>query len=386
MRFIIFKVTYGFPTYRTANRVDLLFDARHLNASGIGSYTKRILDVLPEWSQQRDRSVCVLTDSDLPDTGLKTITFAQSRMYSVREQISFLRATLHERARLLWTPHYVPPLLSSVPYCVTVHDLIHLAPSAEGGLPQPKRTIASGLIWKSLRGAELIFTDTEAVRSVVRAQLGVAPRRVITAPVGIDPAWFRSSPTSNSVAPPYFVYVGNVKRHKNLSRLLQAFSIVSRYRPDVELLLVGGGRSLRTVDNGVRHDLGTLNGKVRTVGRLEQSELIRIVSEATALVLPSLHEGMGIPPLEAMAAGTASLVSDIPALRETCGAGSLYCDPSSAEDIADKMLMLLLDDQQRHRVIDRGRAWVRGRQEMASANRALLAIEDWFQSTMGSQV
>jgi hypothetical protein len=132
-------------------------------------------------------------------------------------------------------------------------------------------------------------------------------------------------PSSN----PFFIYVGNVKPHKNLHRLVEA---IAGMPEGVDLYVVGGNAVAKNFDvvalKAIEHSNGVL-----LLGRVEREELKCHLSKAFALVMPSLYEGLGLPPLEAMAVGTPVAAASIPALRETCAQAAAYFDPRDVDDI-----------------------------------------------------
>jgi glycosyltransferase involved in cell wall biosynthesis len=136
--------------------------------------------------------------------------------------------------------------------------------------------------------------------------------------------------------------------------LLEAFALMTTRVPH-DLVLIGAISGLRTVDHGAISAAEEIGSRVRLVGRVDDSVLRAFVGHAAALVFPSLYEGFGLPPLEAMAAGVPSVVSDIPTLRETCADASEYFDPLDPHDMADQMVSVLTRPDVRRRLIDAGR-------------------------------
>src|SRR5215213_8016876 len=120
---------------------------------------------------------------------------------------------------------------------------------------------------------------------------------------------------------PFLLYPASPWPHKNHARLLEAFTLVRRERPELRLVLTGSGH-------------GVLPDGVESVGYVTQDELASLYRRASALVFPSLYEGFGQPPLEAMACGCPVACSDLPPLREVCGDAAVYFDPEDPEAIA----------------------------------------------------
>jgi glycosyltransferase involved in cell wall biosynthesis len=153
-------------------------------------------------------------------------------------------------------------------------------------------------------------------------------------PIPVDEAWFQpADPGISPVAGPYLLYVGNTKWHKNLPLLLTAYADVAHDIPH-KLVIAGSGESLRAGDDRVAALAAEQGDRVQVMGRLDFDVLRSLVAGADLLVMPSLHEGAGLPPIEAMASRTAVLASDIASLRETCGDGADYFDPHDHRALA----------------------------------------------------
>lgn len=148
---------------------------------------------------------------------------------------------------------------------------------------------------------------------------------------------------------PYLLFVGSFAPNKNLPRVIEAFSAVRR--ADERLVLVGA-----PVKSFAQHGVPGVPDGVVLPGRLPDDALIALYAHARALVFPSLYEGFGIPPLEAMRLGCPVIASDIPALREVCGSAALFCNPHDAGSIGVAMRTILDDAALRARLAAAGQA------------------------------
>jgi len=162
---------------------------------------------------------------------------------------------------------------------------------------------------------------------------------------------------------PYFLFVGSPTPNKNLMAAVEAFQRLGR--SDVSFVLVGAAKA--NVFSGAAGQRDTAN--IIRPGRLSDEEIAALYKGATALVFPSLYEGFGIPPLEAMVHGCPVVASRIPAVEEVCADAALYFDPYDIDDIAAKMRDILSSDQVRQSLIAKGTARYKNFSWMESARR-----------------
>lgn len=362
------------PKVRTTSTrtVDLLFDARHIRQSGIGTYILNNLPHLEDAAARHRLSLAVLADHDtVPEVSASTELIlaspASAAMYSPAEQSVWHRAFEALRPRAVWLPHYVHPLASWSPpnrrmlTYVTVHDTIHLLPRELSGQSWAKRMYARAMLGADARLCRRIFTPSEATAATLKAV--VRSPRILVTPIPVNQSWFEPiDPSLSPVSGRYVLYVGNSKRYKNLPLLLEAFSELGDTVPH-KLVIAGGGANLRTMDGRVRRLAEDNADRVVLTGQLRFPVLRSMVASADLLVMPSLCEGAGLPPVEAMASGTAVLSSDIAALRETCGDGADYFDPHDRGGLAQLIRRYCTDDAARASLAARGHSHVKKRQQ-----------------------
>ena len=363
--------------------VDVLFDARHIRQSGIGTYIRTQLPHLEEAAARHRLALAVLADPDTvpalsPSTEVILASPPSAPMYSGKEQLVWWRALAAARPRAVWLPHYPFPLARWLPRnrrihtYVTVHDTIHLLPESISGQNRARRLYARTMLRADARACRRIFTPSEATAVTL---LGIErSARVLVTPIPVDEIWFEpADPALSPVTGPYLLYVGNTKRHKNLPLVLEAFAEVADTLAH-RLVIAGGGVSLRTADDRVRRLAAEMGERVVVLGQLDFAVLRALVASAQLLVMPSLYEGAGLPPLEAMASGTAVVASDIPAVRETCGSGAVFFDPHDADGLAQLIRTYCTDDGARAELARRGRDYVVARQQRIDPTAAAEAI------------
>lgn len=359
--------------------VDLLFDARHVRQSGIGTYIRTQLPHLEEAASRHGISLAVLADRETvpelrPSTRVVLASPPSAAMYSPAEQLAWRRAFATTRPRAVWLPHYPYPLARLLPgnrgmlTYVTVHDTIQLLPRRISGQSWARRGYARVMLKADARSCRRIFTPSEATAAALRGITRSA--RVSVTPIPVDHIWFEPvDPSLSPVTGRYLLYVGNAKRYKNLPLLLEAFSGLAETIPH-KLVIAGGGATLRTLDDRVRRLAEGNPDRIVLTGQLDFAALRALVASAELLIMPSLHEGAGLPPLEAMASRTPVLSSDIPVLRETCGDGAAFFNPHDPNHLADAIRTYCADDLARARLAARGHSFVVGRQQRICATAA----------------
>lgn len=308
-----------------------------LHSSGIGTYLQelvpRVLASRPDWS-------FVLLGSrveagDWPSVDREDIRWVGcgAPIYSLREQWEVPQAVPRE-TDLLWVPHFNVPVRYKGRLLVTVHDVFHLAQRRFAGRG-PKRWAAQFLLEAVKRKADAILTPSEFTAGEFRRWVG-EPRSLTVTPLAAGPLWSQSLGGATPHPRPYFLFVGNVKPHKNLAGLLDAFASVQGRIPH-DLVVAGKKEGFLSGDAGSVERAKGMEGRVLFLGALEPEVLKRWVAFAQAAVLPSFYEGFGLPPLEAMAMGTPVVVSNRASLPEVCADAALYVDPDKTESIAEAL-------------------------------------------------
>lgn len=332
--------------------VRIAIDGRKWRDYGIGTYVRNLIRHLSRIDPQTTYFVlCDPLDEPAVRVGENVVPVVEAaKGYSLDEHLTIPRRLRRLSVDLFHSPHYVLPLRCPVPTVVTVHDCIHLR------FPEylPNRlahTYARYMIGHALRTATRVLTVSEASR---RDMLHFFPKadggRITVIPNAIDESLL-GVPTPDELEQvkeryqlggPFVLFVGNIKPHKNLHRLVEAFAQVKRRPAHQSLKLVvigeesGGYTSLRrTVETtGVRQD-------VRFFGYVPEPTLAALYRLASVFAFPSLYEGFGLPPLEAMACGTPVVTSRISSLPEVVGDAALLVDPENVDDIASGLSRVL---------------------------------------------
>ncbi|GGK34159.1 glycosyl transferase [Caldalkalibacillus thermarum] len=319
--------------------MNICIDMRMIESSGIGTY---LYNLVLRLIRDTDYNYYLLGSRRSLNKIIvqnKSINFVEfdEKIYSLKEQIYF---TNHlSDIDLFWSPHYNIPIFYKGKLLVTVHDVFHLAmPKFVNGFH--KKLYAKFMFSQIRKKADAILTVSEFSKKELNRWTKIESSKVYVTHNGVDESWFNVSRTQKVHDKPYFLFVGNVKPHKNLIRLLKAFESIKDEIPH-DLIIIGKKEGFITGDAKVAEQAKLLDNRVHFTGYIEDDLLKKYMANAESLVFPSLYEGFGLPPLEAMACGTPVIVSNVASLPEVCGDAALYCNPHNVEDIADKMKLLI---------------------------------------------
>ena len=350
----------------------IAIDARKIRYFGIGTYVRNLLRQLARQDETHDYVVfCREADWDAIDgLGPRIRPVVETAgNYSVAEQLALPIDLRREGADLFHAPHYVLPPLTPCRSVVTIHDCIHLR------FPQylPNRmgyAYARAQMWTATHKAARVMTVSEASKRDILRYFSVPESRIDVIYNAIDDRFWQE-PTADDVmrvrdryrlTDPFVLYAGNIKPHKNLERLIEAFQLMRQNDADlsnVQLLIIGDEISkYATLRRAVhRHKL---HKHVRFFGFVSDQTLAALYRLAYVFVFPSLYEGFGLPPLEAMASGCPVITSNVSSLPEVVGDAAVMIDPYEPAAIAEAMHRVLTTPALREDLQRRGLARARG--------------------------
>ena len=267
-------------------------------------------------------------------------------------------------AQVIHSTYAVPPTTDRA-RVVTIHDLSFVGHPEWFGA-RDRAVLNAGVRWAA-RHAERIIVPSRDTRDDVRALPGVAAERVAVIAEGVEPRFRPLDPADVApvlarlaLARPYVLAVGNLQPRKNLARLLEAWAaLVGANAAGEHVLVLAGGVRGRRTDVARTVAALHLQGRVQITGYVADADLPALYCGATAFVCASLHEGFGLPVLEAMAAGTPVACSRATALPDTAGDAATYFDPLDTDDIAATLMALLDHAEMRERLRQRGVARAR---------------------------
>ena len=335
-------------------------DARKLWDGGIGTYIRGLAAAMSERPRGHEL-VALLGPEDrgrFAWGGPVREVEVRAGHYGVREHWAVPAAARRARVSLLHAPHYILPLGWSGPSVVTSHDLIHVR--FAHFFPPGAALYARAMAGAAARRARAVIVNSSHTARDVIELLGVPPPKVQVIPLGPTPGLSRPDPASveafrraRALPSAFVLYMGARKPHKNLPLLLESLArIPAADRP--ALVLSGAAWSPTGALGALARRLG-LEAGLHFAGDLrDPQDLARLYAAATLYVQPSLTEGFGLPPLEAMACGTAVLSSTGGALPETVGDAAETLPPEDADRWAAAIRALLADPARRAEWVRRG--------------------------------
>jgi alpha-1,3-rhamnosyl/mannosyltransferase len=358
----------GAPGGGSGDRVSLRvgYDATPLlpPRTGVGQYTYRLLQALTDRHPEAEYLLYTNRDAELLSAPFRSTQVIQSGFGASRWlwlHVALPQLSSAAQPALFHFPNAEAPLSLSVPYVLTLHDLsLFRHPSFH-----PRSRLLTMRLWLPLaaRRAAAIICVSRFTQREARRVLGLANDRLHFIPSAAgpafrpvtDPAVRRRVAETYALPERFLLFVGTLEPRKNLGRLLRACAYLSTRGIAIPLVVAGPkGWGMRAVQR--RFEQAVRRRQLHWLGFVAQDDLPAIYSLATALVFPSLYEGFGLPVLEAMACGTAVVMSDRPAHAEIAGGAALTFDPEDVGDMADAIAQLVSSPTKLDELRQRGQA------------------------------
>jgi glycosyltransferase involved in cell wall biosynthesis len=250
---------------------------------------------------------------------------------------------------LLHCPSFVVPWRISVPFVVTVHDAA--ARWAPTDHPLEWRMYDKVLMPARLREARAVITGSEFARREVAATYGLKPDRVVAIPYGLDSRYLMPQPPRQpgDVSGP-LLFPGAPIGRKNLDAVLRCMAASLNGSLGRVALEISGAREENFPAVAARIRALGLESRVRWLGQVPQDQMPQLIANASVVVYPSLYEGFGFPPLEAMAVGTPVVASDRGSLPEVLGSAALLIDPDDDRALSEALEAVLSRSELRERL------------------------------------
>ena len=351
--------------------VKIAIDIRRMAEFGVGTYIRNVVRTLYRLDHQNEYFL-IGPAAKVQEIGVLPHNFQTIPAAAPERTVGGYREFRSALKRLNCDLVHIPNLFSvprflPCPYVMTVHDMLeHMSRARQQSgfwgtwhMQMTKRV---------LRGAARIFAVSNFTRTEIEKLFGIPPERIEVVYNAIDERFLRghASPADREliaqryqVTYPFLLYAGRISPHKNVVRMIEAFSALKaelekeQAYPDLKLIIIGddlsGNPDLRrtVVRSGVQND-------VRFLGFIPIEVLRIFYDSAKIFVFPSLYEGFGLPPLEAMAHGTPVVTSNVSSLPEVVGNAAVLVNPENVFEIMRALHRVLMDQPLRERMKERG--------------------------------
>lgn len=350
---------------------------------GLGRYTQEIADNMINIDKDNDYVIFLEPDNfdefviAPADAGRVKKVKVNIRWYTLKEQVLFPYYIKKERLDLIHFPHFNVPIFTPGKFVVTVHDLILTKfPTVRATTLNPMiyrlKSLAYRLvIWLALKRSQKIITVSDFTKNDIIEQFHISPDKIAVTYEGVanlakgnDTLFVKKLDEEGTlhhynIRDNFLLYIGNAYPHKNLEGLILAFSKILPQYPEIRLVLVGKSdyfyervkdyaKSLGLYQNGQSED------QVIFPGYVPDAELEVLFKRALFYIFPSLYEGFGLPPLEAMAKGCPVLSSDKSSMPEILGDAALYFNPEDKELMQESILKMIEDEKLRSSLAAKG--------------------------------
>ena len=367
---------------RNNKNIKIGIDARFYGpiGKGLGRYTQEIVDNIIR-IQPDNEYVIFLSKANFDEfiSGNKNVkkVLADVGWYTLKEQLFFPWFIYREQLDLMHFPHFNVPIFYFKKFVVTIHDLILTKyPTQKATTLNPliyklKNLGYKIVIWSAVKRAKKIIAVSEFTKQDIISNFKIEPDKIIVTYEGVanlakgNDTLFTAKLNDKEILSSYninfsfLLYVGNAYPHKNLEKLIDVFSAIYKNNPNLKLVLVGRDDYFYTkikqyaIKTGL-YDNNKTEQPIIFPGYVPDAELEILFKKALVYVFPSLYEGFGLPPLEAMAKGCPVISSDRSSLPEILGEAAIYFDPKEIDDIKEKVELVINNQELRKTMIARG--------------------------------
>ena len=343
-------------------------DARFFGpiGKGLGRYTQKLVERLEKIDKVNTYFIFLRKDNfadyDPSNPNFKKV-LADFGWYTFSEQLFLTRTLNRYKLDLVHFPHFNVPLLYFRPFVVTIHDLILIHfPTVKSSTLNPlyywiKFWAYRLAIRSALKRSKKILSVSYFTKNDILKKYSGLPEEKIAVTYEASEDYCMLSPNKDAeilescgIMKPYVIYVGNAYPHKNLERLVEAFSLIQD--KNLKMVIVGKEDYFYSRLKKFIREKAIKN--IVFVGYVSDYKLDTLLHNSLAFIFPSLYEGFGLPPLEAMSKGIPVASSDHPCMREILGDSAHYFNGMDVNDIARSIEKITGDDDLRKKVISSG--------------------------------
>lgn len=340
----------------------ILIDARE-SGSSTGRYIDKLIEYLAKIHPTYKITVMTTRKRHEFMEGIApkfVVTTTSVKFFTFAEQLRLLKQIKSHKPDLVFFPAVQQPILYRGKTVTTIQDLttVRFRNPAKNRVAFWVKTRVYVWVNKIVaRKANHLITPTEFVKDDFARFAHVNSRKITVTHESADKITSKAEPVEELEGKQYIMYIGRPQPHKNLGRLIDAFEVMRQKHPELRLVLAGKKDTLyRRYEKEVRRR-GIKN--VIFTGFVTEGQLRWLYENTASYVFPSLSEGFGLPPLEAMIHGAPVVSSNATCLPEVNQDAPLYFDPLDVNDMVEKISMMIGDTKLRQKHIARGYAVAR---------------------------
>lgn len=314
--------------------MNIAIDCRMIGSGGIGSYLSSLIPYFLE----NNKCLLIGKKNQIEEFGRNKnadLIYCDIKPFSIKELFTFPKSICDKinSCDLYYTAYCNIPCGIKIPVFSTIHDVIFL------DIPLASKIgtwIRKFFYQHGINRSQVIFTVSNFSKSRIKENLK-CNKEILIAPPALSP-WFEKLPKSNEKTGS-LLFVGNIKKHKGLRSLIIAYKKLLDSGFNTKLIIVGNADNFRTKDNELQQMISEFNeNQIKFTGKISNEELYDYYKKANLLIQPSLYEGFGIPPLEAMTLGTNVILSDIPVFKEIYQDYPVtFFQVENSDDLAEKI-------------------------------------------------
>lgn len=342
----------------------IVIDGRMWGWTGIGRYTRELVANLQK-IDTKNKYIILMQSADAtnwePNAKNFRVKIADIKPYSFAEQLKFPGVLGQARPDLV---HFVSPnvpIFYRAPHVTTIHDLtlVDYNTSRRSSVLWGAKRMAFKLVMDAAaKLSNHVITPTNFIRQQIIERYGVDEKNITATHEGVKaPNERLKMKDEKLIEGEYLLYVGNFYPYKNLGKLIDAMIDVITINPHIKLVLAGK-KDYFAEQLAEQVAVNGLENHVVFTGYVDDEDLAKLYRHAKLYVFPSISEGFGLPPLEAMSYGVPVVAADASCLPEVLGDAVVFFDPLSTDDIASTVTSLLANDKERKRLGDAGKKHV----------------------------
>jgi glycosyltransferase involved in cell wall biosynthesis len=364
----------------------VILDTRMIDehVHGIARYTYELINNL-SFNKNIEYICLTIKKNSLLNNESVNFQLIKSNFLSFQEQIELpLKLNKYRDKAIFHSPSFVSSPFIKCPTIMTIHDLNHL--KFPEYYTKFHKYYYNYIVKSSASNAKKILTVSNFSKMEIVNWLKCDSEKVVVTYNGVDENFKVINDKDKLInirkkydLPQKFVlYIGNLKPHKNISNLIKAIKKINQ-----EITLVINGKSNEILNKIIKENY--LGNKVKFIGYVDDDDLLALYNLAELFVYPSLYEGFGLPPLEAMACGCPVITSNTSSLPEVVGDAGIMVDPYDVNEIAKAIDLILSNENLRNEMIERGLKQAKKFSWKKTAEETLKVYEDVYKETFGGE-